>query len=298
MLARRAEKGDKRSMNISNQIHRAVAAAVALGAALVLSACFESDQVVTVKKDGSGTIEAKTILGAQLAGMMKMAQQQGGEEAAKDPLTDPAELKKQAAKMGEGVEFVKVEPLKFDDGRMGAVATFKFADIRKVKMVPGEGPKTGEEEGAAEGAGKEESPIRFGFTPGDNPKLTIIMPPQKKEEPKAEEKKEGGDEAEPKVAEGADDEAAMAMMAPMMQGMRIAMKVKVEGEITKTDATHKDGSTVTIMDVDMGKLFSNKEMLKKMKSPDDMKDFAKFAQIAKEAGATFETKPQVSVEFK
>ena len=124
------------------------------------------------------------------------------------------------------------------------------------------------------------------------------MPPQKKEEPKVEQKKEGGDEAEPKVAEGADDEAAMAMMAPMMQGMRVAMKVKVEGEITKTDATHKAGNTVTLMDVDMGKMFSNKEVLKKMKSPDDMKDFAKFAQIAKEAGATLEVKPEVSVEFK
>lgn len=296
MLARTPEKGDKRSMKISNHIHRAVAATAALGAALALSACFESEQVITVKKDGSGTIEAKTILGAQMAGMIKMAQQQGGEEAAKDPLTDPAELKKQAAKMGEGVEFVKVEPLKFDDGRMGAVATFKFADIRRVKMVPGEGPNVGSEE--AEGAGKEESPIRFGFTPGDNPKLTITMPPQKKEEAKAEAKKEGDDEAEPKVDEAAGDEAAMAMMAPMMQGMRVTMKVKVEGEITKTDATHKDGSTVTLMDLDMGKLFANKDVLKKMESPDDMKDFAKFAQIAKEAGATLEAKPEVSVEFK
>lgn len=285
-------------MNTLHQIRRAGATALAIGAALVLAACFESEQVITLKKDGSGIIEAKTILGAQMAGMMKMAQQQGGEEAAKDPLTDPAELKKQAAKMGEGVEFVKVEPLKFDDGRMGAVATFKFADIRKVKMAPGEGPKGGGEEAGAEDAGKEESPIRFGFTPGDTPKLTIIMPPQKKEEPKVEQKKEGGDEAEPKVAEGADDEAAMAMMAPMMQGMRVAMKVKVEGEITKTDATHKAGNTVTLMDVDMGKLFANKDVLKKMKSPDDMKDFAKFAQIAKEAGATLEVKPEVSVEFK
>ena len=280
-------------MNITQSLHKAVATVTALGAAFALSACFESEQVITVKKDGSGTVVTKMIMGAQAVAMMKAAQAQGGGaegEKAKDPMLDPEQYKTKAAAMGDGVEFVDVKPLKLDDGREGAIATYKFADVRKLKAEPGDSP--GGDEAAAGDAKK--SQIAFGFTPGDNPKLTIVMP-----QPPKEEEKKKDDPAEPKVAEDdAQADAAMAMMAPMMQGMRVATKVKVEGEITKTNAAHKEGSTVTLMDIDMGKLLSNKEIMKKMKSPDDMKDFAKFAKIAKEAGATIEPSPEVTVEFK
>jgi hypothetical protein len=273
-------------MNLSLIQKRAATAAFALGAAALLSSCFESDSTITVKKDGSGTIETKMVMSAQMAGMMKMAQGQEGVEV-KNPLTDPEQLKKNAAKNGEGVEFVAVKELKFDDGREGSVATYKFADVRKLKMSPGEGPPNpGEEEAEEDNA----SPIRFDFQPGDSPKLTIIMPP-----PAA--KEAAGDEAEPKAA-NEEDAMAMQMMGTMMQGMRLAMRVKVDGEITKTNAAHQDGSTVTLMDLDMGKIFSDPAVMKKLSSPDDMKDFAKFSKIAKDAGATVEPSPKVEIEFK
>lgn len=277
-------------MKISACFRRAGAAVAALAAILLLPSCFEAHSNVKVNKDGSGTIENKMVMSAQMAGMMNAAAAQEGAKV-KNPLTDEEELKSKAAGMGEGVEFVGVKPLKFDDGRMGAIATYKFADVRKLKMQPGEGPGGGEDAG---GEGEEKSdPITFGFTPGDKAKLTVKMPP-----PAKAEAKDGG-EGEPKPAEGggAEEEAAMAMMAPMMQGMRISMTVEVAGNIAETNATHRDGSKVTLMDIDMGKLIANPDFAKKMKSPDDMQDFAKFSEMAAKAGATIEPKPEVSVSF-
>lgn len=277
-------------MNILRKVRQVLSGLAVLTAALFTSACFESETTVNVKKDGSGTIAVKTVLGAQMAGMMAMAEQQ---EGGKNPLTDEEELKGKAAKMGEGVEYVGVEKLKLDDGRMGAVATYKFADVTTLKLSPGEGMPSDD----GEDEGEDKQPITFGFTKGDTAKLTINMP---QDNAKAGEDAAGaGGEDEPNIVEGdAADDDAMAMMAPMMQGMRIAMIVKVEGEITETNAVNKDGSTVTLMDIDMGKLFANKEVMKKMKNPDQMKDFAKFAAIAKEAGVTFEPNEKTEISFK
>lgn len=290
------------TMKITCSLRRAGAAMLAMAAALLLPSCFESHSTVKVKKDGSGTMEIKMIMGAQMTEMMKMAAQQGGE--VKNPLTDEKELKAQTKKMGEGVEFVGVEELKFDDGRTGALATYKFADIRKVKMEPGSGPPGG---GEGEDEGKSNSqPVAFDFTPGDQAKLTIKMPPMDKGKdkeaaaPAKEEAKEedpAAAEGEPEVVEGKDD-PSMQMMTKMFEGMKVSMDIEVEGEVSASNATHRAGSKVTLMEIDMGKMMANPDVAKKLKSPEDLQDFAKFARIAKDAGVTIEPQPEITVEFK
>lgn len=286
-------------MKLSALIRRAGTALAALAVAVVLPSCFESHSTVKLNKDGSGTIENKIIMSAQMAGMMNAAAAQEGADV-KNPLTDEAQYKDNVKKMGEGVEFTGLKPLKFDDGRQGVVVSYKFADIRKVKMEPGEaGPPGGEEADKEKDA--KATPIVFDFTPGDKAKLTIKMPPPAKVEAKPEEKKDDkkADDGEPNVAEGAGDQdaAAMAMMAPMMQGMRVSMVIETSGNISETNATFHEGNKITLMDIDFGKLMAKPEFAKKLKSPDDMKDFAKFSAIAKEAGANIEAKPEVTVTF-
>ena len=286
-------------MKISALLRRAGAALAALAIAVILPSCFESHTTVKVNKDGSGTIDNKIIMSAQMAGMMNAAAAQEGAEV-KNPLTDEAQYKDNVKKMGEGVEFVGLKPLKFEDGRQGVVVSYKYADIRKLKLEPGEaGPPGGEE--ADEEKAEAAAPIVFDFTPGDKAKLSVKMPPPAKPEVKAEEKKEEkkAEDGEPNVAEGGGDQeaAAMAMMAPMMQGMRVSMVVETVGNISETNATFRDGNKVTLMDIDFGKLMANPEFAKKLKSPDDMKDFAKFSAMAKDAGANIEAKPEVTVTF-
>lgn len=289
-------------MKFAKLFRRAGATLLALATAMLLPSCFESQSTVLVKKDGSGTIVIKMILGSQVAEMMKMAEQQGGE--VKNPLLDQKQMKAQSKKIGEGVEFVGVEELKFDDGRMGAIATYKFADIRKVKMEPGEGPPSGQDAPEA-GSKAAKQPIQFDFTPGDAPKLTVKMPPMDKEaakpEPAAEKNAAGdapmNDDGEPQAVEGKDDPMVQAM-TKMFDGMKISMDVIVDGEVTSSTATHREGSKVTLMSIDVGKMMANPEIARKMKSPDDMQDFGKFAAMAKNAGLTIEPKQEISVEFK
>jgi len=66
----------------------------------------------------------------------------------------------------------------------------------------------------------------------------------------------------------------MQMMAPMLKGMRLAMIVQVEGNITETNAKYKspkNPNVVILMDVPMDKLLTNPEAMKLMssKKPED-----------------------------
>jgi hypothetical protein len=195
--------------------------------------------------------------------------------------------------MGEGVEFVSAKELKFDDGRMGVLATYKFADVSKITVSPGSGGPG--DEGGEEEVNKDEQ-IQFAFAKGDKPVLTVKMP--KKEEMKKDEAGEpAAAEEEGEPADAGEGAAEMAMMAQMFQGMKIGMTVEVDGKVTETTATNRKDSTVTLMEIDFGKMMANPDFAKKMKSPDQMEDFAKFAEMAKDFGATIEPKDEISITF-
>ncbi|MFM7180893.1 MAG: hypothetical protein ACKO2G_05460 [Verrucomicrobiales bacterium] len=288
-------------MKISTCLRRAGAALAALAATLVLPSCFEAYNTVKVSKDGSGTVENKIVMSAEMAGMMNAAAAQEGGDAPKNPLLDEEKLKAEATKMGEGVEFVSAKELKFDDGRMGVVATYKFADVTKITVSPGSGGPG--DEGGEEPVNKDKQ-IQFGFAKDDKPVLTVKMP---KKDAKKEEAGEPADAGEPaeagedadagEPAEAGEDAQAMAMMTQMFQGMKIGMTVEVDGKVSESTATNIKDSTVTLMEIDFGKMMANPDFAKKMKSPDQMEDFAKFAEMAKEFGATIEPKDEISVTF-
>jgi hypothetical protein len=280
-------------MKIATSLRRAGAALAALVATLLLPSCFEAHNAVKVNKDGSGTVENKIIMSAQMAGMMNAAAAQEGGDAPKNPLLDEEKLKAEAKKMGEGVEFVSAKELKFDDGRMGVLATYKFADVSKITVSPGSGGPG--DEGGEEEVNKDEQ-IQFAFAKGDKPVLTVKMP--KKDAPAKDGEGEpaaAGEEGEP--ADAGEGAAEMAMMAQMFQGMKIGMTVEVDGKVTETTATNRKDSTVTLMEIDFGKMMANPDFAKKMKSPDQMEDFAKFAEMAKDFGATIEPKDEISITF-
>jgi hypothetical protein len=280
-------------MKIATSLRRAGAALAALVATLLLPSCFEAHNAVKVNKDGSGTVENKIIMSAQMAGMMNAAAAQEGGDAPKNPLLDEEKLKAEAKKMGEGVEFVSAKELKFDDGRMGVLATYKFADVSKITVSPGSGGPG--DEGGEEEVNKDEQ-IQFAFAKGDKPVLTVKMP--KKEEMKKDEAGEpAAAEEEGEPADAGEGAAEMAMMAQMFQGMKIGMTVEVDGKVTETTATNRKDSTVTLMEIDFGKMMANPDFAKKMKSPDQMEDFAKFAEMAKDFGATIEPKDEISITF-
>lgn len=256
----------------------------ALSASLLLSACFEVSSVVTVNKDGTGSIEETALVGAQMKAMMASMPADGGGEGGpnmKDILPDKAKAEERAKKLGEGVTVKSHEPVKMPDGREGVKVTYAVADLSKLKYQPFDAKEKDE--------GEEKKPMTFALSGGT---LTVSIPPDKTKEKSGEEK--------PKMP-AEQMQAQMAMMKPMFAGMRMAVQIKGGGGIASSDASHLSGDTVTIMDVQFDKLMEKPEVFGKfMESADDKSMTA--AQAAEQFkgvdGIKIEGKEKVTIKLK
>lgn len=266
-----------------NKILNAVSVLVV---SMLLSSCFEMSSIVTVNKDGSGTVEETTLVSAQIKAMMGSL----GDASKKDgssgqmkmdilPTKEKAALK--AAKMGEGVTLKSQEEIKSPDGREGVKVVYVFTDIRKLKYEPGDMKDKSE---GGKGA------ITFGY---ESDILTINLP--KMDKP-SEELKEKAKAQMPK-----DIEAQMTMMKPMFAGMRMSFKLKAGSGVASTDASHVDGDTITLMEMNFDKLLEKPEGMKKFAEMSERKDMS--PSEAAEAfkgldGIKIETKEKVTVKLK
>lgn len=264
-----------------------LAAATALG----LTSCFQSETVIHLNKDGSGTIVEETTLGAQAVAMMSQMSAMGGEEKdQKDPLADmfsEDKAKTKATSMGEGVIFEKSEKIDAG-GKKGARVTYKFADINKVKFKPGDAVSDMKPAGIEEAnpSEKKEEPVTFTYADG---KLVIHLPqPKPGDKPKVEQPE----------ANAMADAQQEAMMKQMFSDMKVAVKLMAQGGIASTDATHTSGDTITLMEMDFGKVVQTPGALKKLQAaqPETPDDFEKALKGID--GIKVETKPEVTVTLK
>jgi hypothetical protein len=271
-------------------------ALASLAAILTLPSCFQHETTVHLNKDGSGTIVQDTKFGAQMIAMIAQMAAMGGDEKAKneDPLKamlSEEKAKARAADLGEGVTFVKVEPSEAN-GAKGSKATYAFKDINKIKLSAGDGMKALEDIPGAKPAEKpKEEPMTFQFADG---KLSVNLPQPKKDDAAAE-KKEEAKEGQPNL----DDPQAMAMMKQVMGDMKVGIKLVIEPGIAESNATHKDGNTITLMEMDMGKIVENADAMKKLMKMGDEKD----PKVAMEAlkgvdGIKVETQEKITVSMK
>jgi len=251
--------------------------------AMALSSCFQHEMTITLNKDGSGTVVEETRMSAQmLATLTQIAAGFGAAEGeAEDPTADllsENKAKDRAKELGEGVTIEKIEPVE-KNGSKGARVTYAFNDINKLNVDVGSGMKSMAEDGGQE---KKESPIGFSYKDG---KLTIRMP---------EPEKENGE-----AAAGELDEQGMAMMKGMFSDMKMSMKLVIAPGIAETNATHRDGDTITLMSIDFGKLVDNPESLKKLAATQHEQDpAARMAVLKGIDGAQVEAQSEVTVTLK
>ena len=257
--------------------------------AFALSSCIEYHVKISLNKDGSGTLSEETTLGADKVEMMKQMAALGGEEA-QDPLAemgDEEEAKKRAASMGEGVSLSKVEKIE-ENGRVGVRVGYAFEDINKHKNVFGDS-KAEKGEGMTPGGAPEQEnePIPFVYKDGTLSMKNING------DPGEDEGADSGEEAEEEI-----DEAGMAMAKQMMGDMRMSLKMDFPGGIEKTNASHVEGTTVTFMEMDMGKLLEDPEKFKalsraKPETPAEMSEALKGIE-----GVKVETVEEVTITLK
>jgi hypothetical protein len=255
--------------------------------ALVLPSCLQNETTIHLNKDGSGTLVEKTTIGAQIQAMLQQfAQFGGGDAGAQDPVAEmfsPEKGKAKAASMGEGVSFERSEPIEVGQNR-GAITTYRFADINKLAISPSDAVKSASPMAAQMPPTPKGKPVTFNYADG---KLTINTPPVPK--PDAENPGTPDPEGNPQMEQ---------MMKEMLSDMKMSLKLVVESGIAETDATYRDGNTILLVDLEMGKVLENPEALKKMTAAGKNDPAASFEALRGIEGVKFESKEQVTVQVK
>lgn len=269
-------------------------------ALICIAGCIQVSTVVKVKPDGSGTIEETLLINKaamqQVEGMMQgMTEQMAGTQPGAGQFSeefkvlDEAQLRKSASEMGEGVTYVSSEKITTKEAE-GYRATFVFADINKLRLDTSPSDKT--PSGLGSKAQDQGAFATFRFDQGPPAVLRVMLPEELTSEnlqpPALPDTLKADD---PQAAEMAEQ------MKEMFKDMKVSIALEVEGDIVRTNATHREGSRITLMEVDFGKLLENEENLKKIsqRKPKNAEEARKLLMGV--PGIKVEFNPELRVEF-
>ena len=249
---------------------------------LACTGCLHVSTLITLKPDGSGTMNQEIGMNPQALSMLAAfaGNGRGGQPGPKlDDVFTEQKAREQAEKMG--VRFVSGTPIDTPTLK-GYRAQYAFDDIKALKvrmqdaqMARGDGS-----------AGRD--PFDFDFTKGaSSSTLTIRIPQDMERAPMAQLSR--GDN--PAVS---DEQAKqmLAMMRPMFAGMYIDVAVAVDGQIVRTNAPFVTGNRVTLVQVDMDKIINDETAwakLQKATTPADMRSIV---------GMKVPTEPTLTIEFR
>ena len=296
-------------------------------AALLVTGCIKQKILIKVKPDGSGSILVSAMYSKKMVDMFdkQMEKQRARMEAQgmdssaidkgmQDPFFNEKELKKQAAKFGEGVEYSKAKKVKNASGR-GFMALYTFKNIEDVKIdlkkMTNMMPQFGNQKPS------DDDSVSFKLKKGKVAELTVNIP--KQETPEVEEgSAEEEVSTEPTPLTDQDKAQMMAngnmfglsgkektkeeVIRKMLGDMAISVQVQVDGTVIKSNATHKDPKKkgrFTLFSVDYGVLLEDDKVCSKMAKSEGGSNPME-SLFAKEniKGIEIEKKPTVIVEFK
>ncbi len=278
----------------------------ALCVVIFITGCIDTTTVISLRKDGIGTITEIVYMDESVISMFKgMTAQMGDETEAEQEepseILDIEKYKAKADKLGAGVKFVSAKEVTNQKGSTGVEVIYSFDDIEKLNIqAKPENPVGDQMAGMmeAESVEEEENPITFEFIKGSTPKLVVNMP--KKEEP------EPAEETQPEET-ASDPEAAaqgMAMMRLFLAGFRIRMTINLlEGTIQKTNASFVERTggkdTVTLLDVALGEIMSNEKYAKEWERMSQTKDMSTAMETMKNIpGLKIEPSDRIEISFK
>jgi hypothetical protein len=286
--------------------------------AVFLSGCIQDTIVIHVKPDGSGTIEETSLLSnsmfdlmesiaGSMAGPGKEESVQDNKDATKGSSKKEAkqtrddviakmlkDAEKRADTFGATVKFISAKPVRTDTAS-GYNAVYAFQDVSQVMVNQNPGVKIDGQKAQKSDSPKKEY-LLFKFTKGPPSKLVVTLPPQKET---AGDKSSAPDSG--KAVKGKSNKEASAqapeMMKNLFQDMKLKISLQFEGTIINTNATYRDGSTVTLIEIDFGKIISNVTLFKQMLAINPQSVGETKALFKSVEGLKFETSNPVTVEF-
>jgi len=295
-------------------------AALAMAMAAFFCGCIQDTTVIHIKPDGTGTIEETTIfsnsmleLMESLSGSIADSEQKKhdrdnkeatkgdpnkGKEKTRDELLakmlKDAEIR--AATFGNAVKFISAKPVKTDTGS-GYTAVYAFQDISMVKVNQNPSDKVDAQKAEKSDSAPKEEFLRFTFVKGSPSTLVVSFPSQKEIAGDTSSVPENTNAGKEKSNKGSDDQS-LEMMKNLFQDMKINISLRLEGTIVNTNATHRNGSTVTLIEMDFGKIMDNPALFKQLSAVKPQTIEETKALLKRVEGLKFETNNPVTIEFK
>jgi hypothetical protein len=258
---------------------------------LTMAGCLEVSTIVSVKPDGTGTVAERLLVSkASLSSMHSL--KDGDKNGQPGQVPDPAELEKKSRELGEGVRFISIHPVETKTHE-GYEALFAFRDINLLQV--NRNPDSGTSADSASGGiapKKKKQYVRFILKEGSPAKLLIKM----------DEENEASLSTSSSAAKSQQNPEQLKMVANIMKeflkGMRVFVAVDIDGSILSTNATHRRGQRITLMDVDFDKLIANPEQFALFSSLGPEPSSAEMQKIMKKIpGIKIETNKEIDVSF-
>jgi hypothetical protein len=244
---------------------------IAFTAAILFSGCIQIETKLFVKKDGSGTIEERVVMSKSFVSMLKEFAQSFQDSTAQEEfvLFKEAEIMADANNYGADVHYVSHEFI-YEENWEGYSAVYSFNDVSKIKLTPDPDDKV--EVGMEQESEAAKDYYYFSFAKGDIAELTI-------DRPEIEMDKKENEETDDTDSEEVDSEIGEEFLE-MMNGMKIKVKVEVDGNIMNTNASYVEGSEVTLFQMDFSEMMKNKEDFKEFtnKQPGSLEEMKEFLQ--------------------
>lgn len=258
----------------------------------LLLGCVNVTSTLTVRPDGSGTVTERMMLPPQVTMMMQSLQEMG-DSTMSNGLFTKEQVRERIESM-PGLRLESVTMLSNEQGE-GYEAVYAFENLNEANYDPAPGDMLPED--AAEN--RREAPfdilsaVDLSVAPGSPATLTIRMP---------------RDEADAEVdddslsSDSSDDPLTPReerMLRQMLNDAGIRLAVCVEGTIVETNATHRSGSTVTLFDMDFGKLMRDSTAFSRMMSGDQSVESttAAYDRLNTLPGVTIEPQETVTIRF-
>jgi hypothetical protein len=256
---------------------------------ILLSGCLDSNTTVTVGSDGSGKVEQTFIMKHEILLMLQSLGALGGEgsEPEEISLLDEDKLAASASSMGEGVTYAGAQETETVWGK-GYIAVYTFEDINTLRINQNPSASMPEMDGGDSDIVEEL--ITFEFSPGNTAELKVFLP--------QEDMSTDSSEAEAAAESGSSDDMDPEMLKTFYEGMAISLYLDIDGEIISTDATAREGSRISLLEIKFDKILEDPEVFdsiltNQMETIEQMK-----AVIGAVPGLSMELKDTVSVTFR
>jgi len=166
---------------------------------------------------------------------------------------------------------------------------YSFEDITKV--IIDENPS--DNMMSSSGMVEDKEDLQFKFNKGKTSELTIIFP-EEEDDDEYEETEEYKESEE--VSSVSDKD--MNMMKAMYKGMKISVKVIVDGKIVESNATHQKDNEVTLSEIDFDTILENEEAFKAFSDQKDSTDEDMKESMKKFKGFKADMNDEVVIKFK